>query len=913
MRKAKIATVLLATSLLGALAFASSARAAEEPCDLVPKTLCFGVASLDAELSSTQAGAHPDLTFTFEIAQDPDTDPTAIGLRDAYSPARNVRIELPPGLLGDPNLLGASQQCTAAELGGFSCPNGSQIGLAEIAGYGFESELHEPIYMMRPPGGEAVARVGLIAAVAPLHIDFSVRSEGDYGLTAELRDSPSIVNLVRAKTTIWGVPADPVHDTERCTPGEVFAVGCKVSPRRPPGQSPTPFLTNATRCGVPLEMRVSASSWSHPEDFDTATTSFPPFTECNRLPFGPNLVVEPTNRIAGAPTGLDMTFRLPAPAGVNVLESSHVKDLRIDLPEGMTINPGAADGLETCNADQVNFGERVAAQCPDAAKFGVAEFDIPALPRKMVGSIYIREPIPGNLFRVWLVADDQGAHVKLPAELEVDEQTGQISSVVMDIPQVPVREVKLVMKSGFRAPVLNPPSCGTYEAGFEFVPWSGNPPVTGKSPFVINQGCDVGGFDPKLTAGTLDPSAGEHSPFVFTLNLKDGEQNPERLQISPPQGLVASLAGIPLCRGAAAQTGQCPQASKIGSVRVASGAGRAPLWLPQPGKRPTAVYLGGPYKGASHSVIAVVPAQAGPFDLGDQVVRSAIHVNPRTAEISVLSDPLPQILEGIVVRYRTLHVNLDKEKFMLNPSGCTEREIATKVTSAKGAIATPTAGFQASGCRRLGFKPRLHLRLFGKRFGRSSNPRLRAVLAPRPGDSNIARSSVKMPASLFLDQDHIVTICTRAQFATDTCPQGSIYGRGIATTPLLDEPVSGPVILRSSNNPLPDLVVDLRGQVRVEVTGKTDSVRGALRNTFEMVPDAPVTKFVLHLAGGRKGLLVASRNLCASAQRARVLFNAHNGRRSLTRPKIRIPCGKRKKAGRRGARRASISRARSVR
>jgi len=907
--RTKIATALFAGALLAALAFASSAAAAEEPCDLVPKSRCFGVASLDAELSTTKAGAHPDLTFSFEMAQDPSTELDALGLRDSYVPTRNVRVELPPGLVGDPNLLGASQQCTAAELAdrALGCPNGSQIGILEVGAYKLGGTvLREPIYMMRPPGGDIVARVGFVAAIAPIYIDIKVRSEDDYGLTAEIVDAPTVVNLIRADTTLWGVPADPVHDTERCTPNEILGFNCQVSPPRPPGQSPAPFLTNATRCGVPLQMRVSASSWHDPDDFKTATTSFPPFTECNRVPFGPSLTVEPTNRIAGAPTGLDMTFRLPGPAGINTLEPSQVKDIRIDLPVGMSINPGAADGLATCSVSQVRFGERVNARCPDAAKFGVAEFDVPALPRKMVGAIYIREPIPGNLFRVWLVADDQGAHVKLPAQLEVDEATGQISSVVIDVPQVPVREVKLVMKSGFRAPVLNPPACGAYEASFEFVPWSGNPSVKGKSPFVINGGCNVGGFDPKLRAGTLDPAAGRHSPFLFTLTREDGEQNPAALNVTLPQGLSASFLGVGQCPEAAAASGECPEASRIGRVIAAAGAGSDPLWVPQPGKRPTAVYLGGPYKGAPLSVIAVVPAQAGPFDLGNQVVRSAVFVDSRTAQATVRSDPLPQILQGIPIPYRVLHVAMDRPDFTLNPTGCEAKQIAAAVTSTKGAIANPTAPFAAADCASLGFKPRMKLRLRGG-TKRGAHPALSATLTTRPGDANIASAVAAFPPSEFLENAHIRTVCTRAQFASDTCPAGAIYGSTTIWTPILDEPLSGNVYLRSSENLLPDLVLDLRGParlpVRVEASGRTDSIRGGIRNSFDFVPDAPVTRMVLRMQGGNRGLLVNSRDICKRPYRATVRFAGHNGRRHTIRPRLIADCkkGKKKRKAKRSA------------
>jgi hypothetical protein len=877
------------TSALTALALAAGLSAQAAPA--APSD--FGLETVEASLSTTQAGAHPDLTFTFQVKQDPESEPNALGLKDSYAVLRHSRVELPPGLVGDPNVLGPPQQCSAAELAvglAAKCPNGSQIGVVKVFSYNENRPFTEPLYMMVPPGGEAVARAGFIAATYPTFIDFKVRSESDYGLIAEVNDATAEGRLLRLESTTWGVPADPSHDTERCTPGEVFVDACIVSPPRPPGSLPLPFLTNPTRCGVALQISVSAASWVEPDRFDTLAAPFPPIKGCDKLPFGPDLSIAPTNRRAGTPSGLDVTLRLPGPDGVEVLEPSQMRDIEVTLPEGVVINPGAADGLGTCSVDQVKLGKRVAAQCPDAAKIATTEFDIPALPRRMKGAFYLREPEPGNLFRVWVVADDLGAHVKLPGELEVDEQTGQITTVLLELPQVPLRESKLITKSGFRAPLVNPPACGTHASEWAFVPWSGTPPAFGSSPMTIDEGCTgLGGFAPQLSAGTTDPAAGKYSPFLFTLSRSDGEQNPERIDITLPPGLAAKLAGVPRCEGAAAASGNCPPGSQIGVVRAASGYGTAPLWVPQPGKDPTAFYLAGPYKGAPFSSVAVVPAQAGPFDLGEIVVRSAIHVDPVSAQASVKSDPVPQIIEGIPIPSRAIHVFLDRPEFTLNPTGCKGKSIEATITSSQGAVAKPSARFQAANCASLAFKPKLSLRLKGG-TRRGDHPALKAVLKTRPGDANISKTVVALPRSEFLDQAHIKTVCTRVQFAADQCPQGSIYGHARAISPLLDQPLEGPVYLRSSENLLPDLVIALDGEIGVDVAGRIDSVRGGIRTTFAAVPDAPVSKFVLNMQGGKKGLLINSRNLCKAPARVDVDLDAHNGRSADQRPRLKNGC-----------------------
>ena len=315
--------------------------------------------------------------------------------------------------------------------------------------------------------------------------------------------------------------------------------------------------------------------------------------------------------------------------------------------------------------------------------------------------------------------------------------------------------------------------------------------------------------------------------------------------------------------------------------------------MPQPGKSPTAVYLAGPYKGQPYSVVFRVPAQAGPFELGTVAVRAAVHIDPVTAQVSVSSDSLPQILQGVPIDYRQIHVGIDRPGFMLNPTNCSEQAVASTIVSDKGATATPASRFQVGDCGTLGLKPRLHIRLLGG-TGRGGHPRLRAVVKARPGDANIGRVALTLPPSELLDQGHIETICTAVQFSADACPARSVYGHAKLWTPLLDQPLQGPVYLRNSNSKLPDLVADLHGHVEIELSGRIDSVRGRIRTTFATAPDAPVSAFVLNMRRGKKGLLVNSTDICHGVHRARARFTGHNGRRRDTRPKVRADCkGKR--------------------
>jgi hypothetical protein len=397
---------------------------------------------------------------------------------------------------------------------------------------------------------------------------------------------------------------------------------------------------------------------------------------------------------------------------------------------------------------------------------------------------------------------------------------------------------------------------------------------------------------------------------VLDLSREDGSQRFRAVSATTPPGLTAYLKGIPYCPDSAlaqiptapgtgaAQLASpaCPAASQVGTAIAGAGAGPDPLFI-DTGK----VYLAGPYKGAPLSMAIATPAVTGPFDLGNVVVRTALNVDPTTTQITAVSDPIPTILEGIPLDIRDVRVNLDRPHFTLAPTNCAPLEVKAQVTGDKGAIANVSDRFQVGGCEKLGFKPSLKLRLHGK-TKRGAYQRLTASLKARPGDANIARASVALPHSIFLAQEHIRTVCTRVQFAADQCPAGSIYGKATAISPLVDYPLQGTVYLRSSSNPLPDMVIAFKGPayqpIEIELAGRIDSVNGGIRNSFDLVPDQPVTSFKLELRGGKKSLLVNSRNLCKGTQHASVKLDAQNGRERDFRPVVKNDCkGKGKPKG----------------
>lgn len=886
--RAKLSIALTVLALMALAASGPSASAAEE----------FGKYAIESgsvSLSSEQAGAHADLTIGFTLAEKSG---------QPYAQTRDLAFKLPPGLIGNPQ---AVPRCTVEDLGNLpeesDCPVASQIGITEIklggtlSGTGFQ-----PLYNMVPPDdGQTVARFGFFAARSPAFVNVRV-DPNDYSVVSTVEGIASQASLIRAVTAIWAVPANPTHDLDRLTPkeGEESKKPVKgVSP----GVPEKPFLSNPTSCEPPRPLIITATSYQVPGAPSTKEVPFPQMAGCGKLAFQPTFTATPTNPEAFAPTGLDTELVMPQSESPIDRATSTLRSAVVTLPQGFTINPAAGDGQQACSSEQVGFGEPRSAACPDAAKIGSIEADVPALARPLHGSVYLRTPEPGHLFRFWLAADEQGVHLKLPAEIELDPNTGQIKTVVSGLaslgglPQVPVADLKLRVFGGPRAPLATP-GCGSYRTSYRFTPWSGTPPVEGQSPLQITSGCGKGGFSPSLVAGTLNPGAGEFSAFTMTLTRNDGEGNPRALEVHLPQGLLAKLGGVPLCPEQAAPSGACPGTSQIGRLSVSAGVGGAPLWVPQPGKAPTAVYLAGPYKGAPYSIVVVVPAQAGPFDLGTVVSRAGIFIDPETALATVKTDPLPQILEGVPVFYRTVHVDIDRPSFTLNPTDCSQKKIRATVTATDGRVAEPTSVFQATNCAKLPYKPRLKFSLRGS-TKRTGHPSLKTVITQKPHQANSSAITVVLPASEFIDQAHISNPCTRVQFAADACPKGSVLGTVEARTPLLDQPFKGKVYFRSNGGEreLPDVVVDVKAAgVRITQVGFVDSVHkkgsevSRIRTRFLSFPDAPVSKIVVSLFGGKRGLLVNSRNLCDKTRRVSLELAAQNGRIKRSNPPIATSC-----------------------
>ncbi|HEV7483843.1 MAG TPA: hypothetical protein VGO13_12175 [Solirubrobacterales bacterium] len=952
-------TVTNTVTVSGGGAPGASASDPTPVVDQVPFTVkSLTAANTDAaEADYTLAGGHPSqnrVGFDFPLN---DRGAPVEFLKDAG-------VNLPLGFFGNP---AATPRCPIADIpiapehvAGESCPVGSKVGFASIEGLQYS-----PVYNVKPDRGypaQFVFNVANIELKISLYVTSRPRTEG-YGLTVGATDANRAqLNAIITNFCGYGVQGvgGPFAEGLSCKgPSGVAASPFLSNPVDCSDASPTWKVTLDSWEHIGARNPITGLPDLSDPNWKTATTPASPVTECDNpkltIQFDPSIETKPLQAGNGSvqadqPSGLAVDLDFPQsndptdPANAtfdpSIPQAPEPKDITVKLPAGLSISPSSADGLGACSdlasdpaGDQVHYDNVKPVTCPDSSKIGTAVATSPLLalrepeedakvigPEPIPGDVYLLAPHPGDLptgggssdgkFRLLIVLEnaERGVNFKLPGTAIADKQTGQITTVFTDAPQLPSKHLTVSLKSGPRAPLATPVTCGRFDTAANFVPW-GTPVVPDANKgagFSVGSGpngsaCPASAaarpFAPTMSAGTQSSKAGAHSPFVLKLTRNDGEGEFSSLEATLAKGLAATFVGIPYCSdaalaAAASRSGKaelaapsCP-ASRIGSVTVGAGPGSNPFYAHG------SAYLAGPYKGAPMSVAVITPAVAGPFDLGTVVSRNALFINPETAQGHVVSDPLPTILDGVPLRLRDITVNLDRPNFTLNPTNCSPLAIDATLTSTDGATAKPTNAFQVGSCKDLGFKPDLKLSLKGD-TKRSGHPALKATLTyPKGNYANIAKAVVSLPHSEFLAQNHIKTICTRVQFAADQCPNGSIYGFVKATTPLLEAPLEGPLYLRSSSHPLPDLVAALHGQIDVDLVGRIDSKNGGIRTTFDAVPDAPVSKFTLTMQGGKKGLLENSRNLCATTNKADVKFTAQNGKTANSTPGLTNSCKK---------------------
>jgi hypothetical protein len=877
----------------------------------------FGLQAVDGAFTNAdgspdvQAGSHPyamNTTMDFTTVLGGEGAPIAAG-----SP-KDVAVKLPPGFVGNPQ---AVAKCSFQQLRiGISepehgCPINSQVGVVTLRESTFffpnTNEGTFALYNMVPPAGMPAELAFQVAGV-PVLVGTSVRTGEDYGLTASLSEASAALPVTGASLTVWGVPAEASHDVQRCPEIDLATGVCDstIERAREPhsaGTPPVPFLTLPTACGAAQGTTIEARSWQQPDaapakavfSYHDALGSPVPFLGCDRLDFSPGLSLQPDTTFADSPSGLHLDLSEPQNENAEGLAEANLRSVTVVLPQGMSVNPSSATGLEACSQDQIGLHSSSPPSCPDASKIGSVEVRTPLLADPLLGSVYVARQNDnpfGSPLAIYVTAEGDGVLVKLAGQVKADPATGQLTTTFSETPPLPFSAFKAELFGGPRGALATPEGCGTFSAGATLTAWSA--PESGADAsindlFAIGSGC-VTDFAPTFSAGTTNPRAGAFSPFAMSFSRADSDQELSGLTVALPSGLLAKLAGVPQCSGSDASAGTCPESSRIGSVESGAGPGPSPFFLP--GR----VYLTGPYKGGSFGLAVVVPAIAGPFDLGTVVVRSSVRIDPSDAHVTAVSDALPRILDvrgangevsGFPLRLRRVDVAIDRPEFTLNPTSCAPKIVAGTLSSANGTSASVQSRFQVGDCAALPFKPKFAASTEAH-TSKAGGASLRVTVRSGTGQANIGRVRVNLPKLLPSRLTTLQKACVASVFDTNpaSCPEASAVGRATADTPLLANPLAGPAYLVSHGNvAFPDLEIVLQGEngIMLILDGKTDIKKGITSSDFATLPDAPISSFELTLPTGPHSALAsglpakARRSMCGKHLAMPTMIAAQSG------------------------------------
>jgi hypothetical protein len=841
-----------------------------EPSPLTSAPARFGMENFEQLVlnrdgtPADQAGGHPyELITSFTLNNNAEEE----GLFQAAQEPKDLEVGLPPGFLGNAN---ATPRCSRAAFdegrakasGGPLCPPDTRVGTESLIFGNLPFLLVTfPVFNLEPPAG-VPSQFGFAFQTKLGFIDGGVRTGEGYALKVRLGNILQ-ERILRSTLTLWGDPAE--HGT---------------------GASGPPLLTNPTACGTPMTDLVSMDSWEQPAAVGASPFSYPftasyPVTDargdqlamqgCQKLNFTPALVVRPETSATDSPTGLEVKLTVPQNEEDEGLATANLRDATVTLPAGLTVSPSVANGLQACAPEQIGLSNGAAPACPDPSKIGTVTVHSPLLQTPLTGSVYVAQQNDnpfGSLLAIYLTAEAEGAVIKLAGHVQANPANGQLTVSFDENPQLPFSDLTVNLFGGPRAAVMTPSACGAYTTTARLTAWNGAEVIPAIAPFDTSAGCTQG-FAPSFTAGASGNAAGAFGTFSTTISRADSDQPLGAISVTTPPGLLGMLAKVPLCADAQAATGTCPAASLIGHTTESAGPGPDPVTV-QGGQ----VFLTGPYKGAPFGLSILVPAVAGPFNLGTVNVRATIHVDPTTGQITIVSDPLPTILQGIPLDVRAINVSVDRPGFMFNPTSCEPLVTAATIASSQGASASPSSRFQAADCASMTFKPSFTASTHGngtKHNGASLTVRIATHQGPPAnpsvvGEANIHKVDVQLPLALPSRLTTLQKACTDLQFDANPagCPLESLVGSAVARTPVLPVPLEGPAYLVSHGGAaLPDLVIVLQGDgVRIDLTGETKITKGITYSKFETAPDAPIESFELRLPEGPYSVLAANGNLC---------------------------------------------------
>lgn len=872
--------------------------------------------------SVSTAGGHPHFLTTQLLLNNQYLESVAEPVRPVEA-VKDLVFYLPLGMLGNPAV---TEPCPASIIetqpGMSGCPASSRVGtdLPMILGNAFADVSQDPthehgIYSVTPEKGYAAE-----FAFSSNNLTFFlyaniVRRDGAYVVRVAIPGVPAVAAFVGNVATFYGdIEEHSLVNGETRT----FERGA--------------FLTNPTNCeatGSALEASVAFNTWEDPSralPFGGATPVFSQVTDCQALDFSAGLSVVPETTRVDSPSGYSMGLDVPqAPNEYSGLGTPPVKDVSVTLPTGTSVSPSSANGLEACpesgpegiDIEGPGFEEIAAdglerpapGHCPKASEIGVATAITPLLRENLTGKLFLAAPRcnpcnakdaqDGTLFRLYLelTGPSSGVVIKLAGTTRVNPETGQIEAIFDDNPQFPFSKLTVTTKGGPRASLENSQTCGAAISSAVISSWSAaSPEAAPQSSFAV-EGCPGGGaqFSPSFTAGTTSPLAASTSPFTLTLKREDGEQNVANLTTTLPEGLLANTTAVAECGEPGASQGACPEGSQLGTATVAVGPGSDPYWVT--GK----VYFTGPYGRAPFGLSIVVPAVAGPFNLGDVVVQAELNVDPKTAQATA-GNPveLPQFRDGVLLRLRTVELDLENRSFVLNPTHCSPASISGTVTSTLGSEARVSAPFAPVGCRNLSFKPVLTASTEA-RSTKLDGTGVRVKIAyPTAGEANVEKVVISFPKKLPVREETLRQACRAVVFEANpaACPAASAVGTVTVHTPILRQPLTGPAYLVSYGSAkFPSIVFVLEGEgVKIEVVGESFvSNDGVLKVTFNSVPDAPFSSFETLLPHGPfsqfssvTSVSKATGSQCGEGMLLSVLMTGQNGAQMSETPELQV-------------------------
>jgi hypothetical protein len=931
---------------------ASVSQATSIEAGPVPGPVPFGLAYFTTDIpeesgkADTQAGSHPfELTASLAFNVSAREPPGGAEFPLANASPKDVEVALPPGLVGDPGAVPQCSQRAFQEGEKLNCPVDTQVGTVKPYFYGAFPTAVFPVFSIAPPPGQPAELGFSIAGIGHVPMFFHVRLGTDgYGLTVSLNDIPEAGPLQGVILSLWGVPADGSHDLERegtlgqggqreeafCKPAVKVEGGVEHAKGCPSGVAAKPFLTMPSRCQGAFPVKVFTDSWQHSEPVTdswqnpglqgsfVSEEGIPALTGCEHLSFSPSIEVAPETTQAGSPSGYAVDIHVPQDEDPTGFATADLRRAVVSLPAGTVLSPSVADGLQGCSGEQFALHKLTPATCPAASQIGTLQIVTPLLSSPLQGEVFLAQPEcapcttsdarEGRMIRLLLQAQGSGVTVKLDGSVSVDQNTGQLTTTFDEDPQLPWEDLKLTLDGGSRAPLANSSACGVpLAATAQLTPYSGQAPAQQSSePFELG-GCPAPQFSPSFIAGTTNNQAGAFSPETVTLSRTDQDQNLEAITVRTPPGLLGMLSKVTPCPEAQAQAQACGPQSDIGTATVGLGPGSDPLFVHG------VVYLTGPHDGAPFGLSIVVAAIAGPLDLGTLDVRAAISVDPSTAALTITSDPLPQSLDGIPLQIKTVNLDIDREGgFIVNPTNCRPWTIIGTLRSTQGSTAAVSSRFQAANCATLPFRPKLTA-LTHAWTSKALGVYLHVKLVSGSGQANIAKLKLDLPRQLPARQTTLRKACLASVLAANParCPAGSVVGTATAVTPLLDNPLRGPVYLVSHGGAAaPVLEIVLQGEgVTLRLDGQTIIRDRTISSAFRSLPDAPISTFDLVLDEGPHSALAANlprsagRSMCGQSLAMPVAITAQDG--SVLKQTTRIAvsdCPKRRPARRRARR-----------